>query len=83
MRTDSLPESGFVRLKQIIGDRKRGIPGPVPVSRSTWYEWVRLGRVAAPIHLGPKTSVWRVEDIRAFIEAGEGNGTRKPESTDE
>lgn len=26
------PESGFVRLPQIIGDRKRGIIGPVPVS---------------------------------------------------
>ncbi len=66
----SLPETGFLRIKQIIGDPKRGMPPLVPVGRSTWWEWVGSGRAPAPIKLGPRTTVWRVEDIRAMIEQG-------------
>lgn len=35
---DRLPETGFVRLKQIIGPNR-----PIPVSKSTWWEGVRSG----------------------------------------
>jgi hypothetical protein len=61
----NLPQSGFVRLSAIIG------PGrPIPVSRSTWWEGVRRGRYPKPVKLGPRITVWRVEDIRALIEKG-------------
>jgi prophage regulatory protein len=60
-----LPQSGFVRLSDIIG------PGrPIPVSRSTWWEGVRQGRYPQPVKLGPRITAWRVEDIRALIEKG-------------
>jgi predicted DNA-binding transcriptional regulator AlpA len=65
-----LPQTGFLRLKQIIGDRKANPPIPplYPVSESTWWEGVRTGRYPKAIKLGPRTTAWRAEDIRALIE---------------
>ena len=65
----ALPETGFVRLIQIIGNPKASprIPAIIPVGRSTWWAGVRSGRYPAPVKLGPKTTAWRVEDIRALI----------------
>lgn len=64
-----LPETGFVRLPQIIGNSKAKPPIPpvVPVSKSTWWEGVKSGRFPAPIKLSPRVTVWRVEDIRNLI----------------
>lgn len=64
----TLPATGFVRLSAIIGDRRRGKPGPFPVSRSTWWKGVSDGRFPAPVRLTERTTAWRVEDIRALIE---------------
>jgi len=65
-----LPEIGFIRLYQIIGDPKATPPIPpiFPVGRSSWWAGVKSGRFPKPVKLGPKTTVWRVEDIRALIE---------------
>lgn len=62
-----LPETGFLRLNQIVGNPKRGIPAMIPIGRSTWWGWVNIGKAPAPIKLGPRTTVWRIEDIRKFI----------------
>ena len=64
-----LPEIGYLRLRQIIGDLKADPPVPplIPVSRSTWGAGVASGRFPKPRKLGPKTTVWRVEDIRSLI----------------
>jgi predicted DNA-binding transcriptional regulator AlpA len=59
-----LPQTGFVRLPSIIGPG-----GPIPVSKSTWWEGVRSGRYPRPVKLGPRITAWRVEDIRALIES--------------
>ena len=67
MEITKLPALGFVRLRDIIGDRKAGIAPIIPVSRSVWYERVRAGRYPAPVKLGPRTSAYRVEDIRALL----------------
>lgn len=64
-----LPESGFLRLPQIIGDIKRGIPAVIPVSKSAWWEGCKTGRYPKPVKLGPRTIAWRVSDIRALIAA--------------
>ena len=69
----TLPEFGFVRLSQIIGDPKADppIPAVIPVGRSTWWAGVKSGRYPQSIKLGPRTTAWRVEDIRRLIdEAG-------------
>ena len=58
-----LPKEGFVRQSQIIG------PGnPLPISKSAWWSGIAAGRYPQPLKLGPRTTVWRVEEIRALIE---------------
>jgi hypothetical protein len=64
----NLPETGFLRLKQIIGDRKRGIPPLIPVCASAWWAGVKSGRFPKSLKLSAGTTVWRVQDIRALIE---------------
>jgi prophage regulatory protein len=64
-----LHESGFLRIKQIIGDRKDKIPAIIPVSRSTWWEGVRTGRFPKPVKLSEKVTAWKVEDIRALLQS--------------
>lgn len=68
--TRNLPDYGYVRLRQIIGDPKADPPIPpvIPVSKATWYEGIRKGRFPKPIKLSKRISVWRVEDIRALVE---------------
>jgi predicted DNA-binding transcriptional regulator AlpA len=61
----ALPETGFVRLTSILAPR-----GPIPVSKSTWWAGVKSGRYPKPVKLGPRITAWRVEDIRALIQAG-------------
>ena len=55
-----LPETGFVRLPQILS--------LIPISRSTWWAGIREGKFPQGIKLGSKTTVWRAEDIRNLIE---------------
>lgn len=67
----ALPETGYMRLRQIIGDSKVSPPitPVIPVSRTTWWNGVKTGKFPAPVKLGPGITAWRVEDIRAYIEA--------------
>lgn len=41
----------------------------VPISKSSWWEGCRTGRFPQPIKIGPRTTVWRAEDIDAFIDS--------------
>ena len=54
-----LPPEGFVRLPVVV--KVMGI------GKTTWWCGVREGRFPKPVKLGPRTSAWRVEDIRALI----------------
>jgi prophage regulatory protein len=65
----TLPETGFLRLHQICGHKKRGTTGIIPVCRSTWLKGVKTGRYPKAVKLGERATAWRVEDIRALIEA--------------
>jgi len=67
-----LPDTGYLRLSQIIGRRATAstpaIPALIPVSRSTWWAGVKEGRYPQPIRtLGLRITAWRVEDIRTLI----------------
>lgn len=64
----SLPETGFLRLPDVLK--------LIPVGRSTWWSGCATGRYPAPVKLGPRTTAWRAEDIRALIENPEGNQAR-------
>lgn len=56
----TLPETGFLRLPQVLS--------LFPVCRSTWWAGVRTGRYPKPVKLGERCTAWRVEDVRALIE---------------
>ncbi len=55
-----LPAVGFTRLTTILT--------LIPVSPSSWWQGVKDGRYPPAVKLGPRTTAWRVEDIRALIE---------------
>lgn len=55
------PETGYVRLPSILR--------VVPVSRSTWWHWVRIGKAPAGRKLGPRITAWKAEDILAFVDS--------------
>jgi predicted DNA-binding transcriptional regulator AlpA len=54
-----LPAEGYVRLPQVLS--------VIPVCKSTWWNGIRDGKYPKPVKLGPRTTVWRVDDIRALI----------------
>lgn len=54
-----LPQEGFVRLPVVL--RILGI------GRTAFYSGIARGDYPKPLRLGPRVSVWRVEDIRKLI----------------
>lgn len=50
---------GFLRLPQILKI--------IPVSRSTWWSWVKSGRAPQGIKLGPRMTAWRLEDVHELV----------------
>lgn len=59
MQLEKLPETGFLRLKQILVF--------IPVSKSVWWSGVKAGKFPKSVKLGACT-FWKAEDIRALIE---------------
>ena len=66
----ALPETGFLRLPQIIGDSRAvpPLPAVIPVCKSTWWAGVKAGRYPSPVKLSARVTAWRCEDIRKLIE---------------
>ena len=46
------PENRLIRLEQIIGHEKKGIPPLIPMSRQGWVKGVKEGRHPQPVYLG-------------------------------
>lgn len=67
-----LPEAGFLRITQIIGDNtvKPPIPPIVPVSRGTIHNWMQRGIFPRSIKIGPRVAAWRVSDVQKFLDDG-------------
>ena len=66
-----LPETGFLRLSQIIGNPKADPPIPpiIPVKKTCWWAGVKSGRFPKSVKIGNgRGTFWRVEDIRTLIE---------------
>lgn len=62
-----IPATGFLRLPQVLA--------LIPVGRSSWWRGCKTGRYPKPVKIGPRTTVWRAEDIRALIESHSYQGT--------
>ena len=56
----NVPATGFLRLPQVLA--------LIPITKSVWWEGCKTGRYPKPVKLGPRTTVWRAENIAAFIE---------------
>ncbi|SCX58989.1 AlpA family transcriptional regulator [Nitrosospira sp. Nsp1] len=72
-----LPEVGYLRLIQIIGNPKAQppIPALIPVSRSTWLNGVKSGRFPQPVRtLGNRIVAWKVSDVRELIDRHPAGG---------
>jgi len=66
--TTPLPQEGFARLPQVLH--------VLGIGKTIFWEGIKTGRFPAPIKLGPRTSVWKVEDIRNLISRIAENGRR-------
>ena len=60
-----LSGDGLLRLPEVLA--------VFPVSASTWWEGVRVGRFPQSIKVGPRCTCWRAADVRALI-ANAGTG---------
>ena len=78
-KISGLPETGFVRLYQIIGRPKTDPPtlGVYPVGKTTWWNGIRDGVYPPPVQLSSRCVAWRVEDIRSLIERAASGWTDK------
>ena len=56
-------ESSIKRLLRI-----KEVLARLSISRSSFWEGCRTGRFPQPIKIGPRTTVWKAEEIDAFIE---------------
>lgn len=63
----------LLSVRDIVGNRKKGERGILPVSRSTWWRWAKEGRVPEPVRLHGSTC-WRASDIQKLVENGTGGG---------
>ena len=59
MNDCKLPDTGFIRLKAVLHH--------IPVGKSSWWAGVASGWFPKSYKIGPRTTVWKVEDIRSFI----------------
>lgn len=66
MSQHNFPQVGYVRLSQILS--------VIPISKSAWWSGIRCGKYPKQIKLGPKTSVWRAEEIWALFAPSENKG---------
>ena len=55
-----LPATGFIRLSHLLT--------LIPISSATVWRRVRDKTFPKPIKLGPRTTAWKAEDVRAWIE---------------
>ena len=55
-----IPDSGFVRLPQILA--------VIPIGKSTWWAGVASGRFPSGIKLSSRTTAWKAKDIHDLID---------------
>jgi predicted DNA-binding transcriptional regulator AlpA len=65
--SNRLPEAGFLRIWQIVGNKKTNTPALIPISRTSFLNGVKSGKYPKPVKLGERTIAWRVQDILDLI----------------
>lgn len=67
MPTTTAANERLLKLPDVIGDRRRGIVGLLPMSRSKFYAGIQSGLFPAPLHIGCG-SFWKLSAIMKIIE---------------
>ena len=62
-----VPTTGFLSLRQILGDRKTGTPSIIPVGPTTWWNGIKSGRYPPGVKISARRTAWRCEDIQSLI----------------
>jgi prophage regulatory protein len=55
----TIPETGFVRLTQVLE--------VIPIGKTCWWEGVKSGRYPKPVKVSARCTAWKAEDIHALI----------------
>lgn len=63
----NLPDTGFIRQSQLVGNKSKGVTGVIPFSPATLWRKVSSGEFPAPVKLSAGVTAWKVEDVRAWI----------------
>lgn len=58
--------SGYLRLNQVLE--------LIPVGKSTFWHWVKIGKAPAAVKLSERVTCWKAEDIHRFIAELGGKG---------
>jgi predicted DNA-binding transcriptional regulator AlpA len=61
-------QTRILSLEDIIGDREKGIPAIIPVSKSTWYAGLKTGRYPKSYEVSEGRVAWRGSDIYALLQ---------------
>lgn len=61
--TRQIQSDRFLRLAQIV-------PHYLPISKATFWAWVKAGKLPSGVMLGPRTHVWKESDILKIINGG-------------
>ena len=65
------PAISLVRESELLG-LKGSNSRSMPISRSTLWRWVNEGKFPKPIKLSEGVTVWRLEDVDAWISSKGG-----------
>lgn len=60
----------FIRISEVLQR--------VPVSRSTIWRWVKVGKFPAPVKLSERITAWRLDDVDAWLASSAG--IKKPDN---
>ena len=67
MANQSNELTGFLSIRQIIGQSKSDTSALIPVSPATWWRGVKDGRYPQGIKISARRTAWRAEDIQALL----------------
>lgn len=65
MDTNDLPQTGFLRLPQVLA--------LIPVSKTTWWAGIKAGRYPAGVKISSRVTAWRIKDLTPFLNHGLAN----------
>lgn len=77
-QSNPIPDMGFLRLAQIVGDVRQGIPPLLPISKTAWYNGVKSGIYPKPIQIKPKNDSLSCRGHPRPARAAFPTGIKKP-----